>query len=95
MSSATSLHPANIAIYFASPNKGVKRKRNTIVVDKCTRSNLQSSLAAPVQRQRSKQRVDELDIHLVDPNGVVSPAVIAAMKQRIIEVRRSFYEDPG
>ena len=32
---------------------------------------------------------------MVDPNGVVSPAVIAAMKQRIIEVRRSFYEDPG
>lgn len=31
----------------------------------------------------------------MDPNGVVSPAVIAAMKQRIIEVRRSFYEDPG
>ena len=92
MSSTTSPPTADIGAYLGSPkNKGVKRKRTTIVVDKCMRPFL---VSLPLRVWHDVMLTvdvhgltDELDIDSVDPEGPVSPAVIAAMKQRIIEVR--------
>ncbi|TFY67070.1 hypothetical protein EVJ58_g1856 [Rhodofomes roseus] len=72
MSSAASAGPATIGSYFANTeNKGVKRKRNVVVVDKY-----------------------ELDIDSVDPNSPIAPAVVAAMKQRIIELEEQLASRP-
>ncbi|KAH9922709.1 uncharacterized protein B0H18DRAFT_1016550 [Fomitopsis serialis] len=49
-----------------------------------------------VKRKRAVLVVDkyELDIDSVDPNGSVSPAIIGAMKQRIIELEEQLASQP-